>query len=334
MLQQTQVITVIPYFYRFIEHFPTVESLAKAPTDQVLALWSGLGYYARARNLHRAAQMICSDFDTRFPQTLDELITLPGVGRSTAGAIISQSFNQFGVILDGNVKRVLTRYLTLKPTPKQTMKQFENLLWAQAEYFTPKHPQSSRVGDYTQAIMDLGATICTRSKPKCGQCPLNKHCQAHLTQTQTSYPVKPAKKIKPTQQATWLVLLHQPKSQRKPTVLLSQRADKGIWGGLWSFPEYPLDNPSPTPLRVRSWLKKVQTLDLPEPCFDLTPLSKDVHVFTHFTLHYEAILITLSGKLPKVLASQKSKWYNPSEITKVGLPSPITKILNQVGFFS
>lgn len=331
MLQQTQVVTVIPYFYRFIEHFPTIESLAKAPSSQVLALWSGLGYYARARNLHRAAQTICSDFGGIFPQTLDDLMSLPGIGRSTAGAILSQSFNLFGVILDGNVKRVLTRYLTLKPDSKQTAKQFDTLLWAQAEYFTP---HTSRVGDYTQAIMDLGATICTRTKPKCEQCPLNKNCRAHLTQTQTSYPVKPAKKIKPNKQATWLIFLHQPKNQRHASILLSQRPDKGIWGGLWSFPEYLSDTSPSTPAKIRTWLKKMHGAHFSAEPFSIRYIGKDTHVFTHFTLDYEVMLINLTTKQAKTLASQNSKWYNPTEIMKVGLPSPVTKVLNQVGFFS
>lgn len=333
MLQQTQVITVIPYFYRFIETFPTVKSLAEADSNQVLSLWSGLGYYARARNLHRAAQMIMSDFSGVFPNKLDDLIKLPGIGRSTAGAIIAQSFNLFGVILDGNVKRVLTRYLTLKPSLQQTAKQFETLLWSHAEYFTPKLPHNDRVGDYTQAIMDLGATLCTRTKPKCEICPLSKSCQANLTQSQIHYPVKPAKKIKPTKKARWLILLHQPKNQATPHILLGQRPATGIWGGLWSFPELPLDTPSNTVKKITSWLKKAELLALSSEQAEIKFLEAGLHVFTHFTLQYEATLVTLTGKRPKILESKKSKWYNPCEIIQVGLPSPVTKILNQVGFF-
>ncbi len=334
MLQQTQVVTVIPYFYRFIDTFPTLKSLAEAESNQVLALWSGLGYYARARNLHRAAQLIMSTFSGVFPRTLDELISLPGIGRSTAGAIIAQSFNLFGVILDGNVKRVLTRYLTLKPSAKQTAKQFETLLWSHAEHFTPKLPHNNRVADYTQAIMDLGATLCTRTKPKCESCPLSKTCQAHLTQTQTDYPVKPPKKIKPTKQAKWLILLSQPKPRSVPQILLAQRPATGIWGGLWSFPELPLDKPLNTLKQITSWLKKTELFDISAPPTKLTALESDSHLFTHFTLHYEAILVTITDKRPKTLESKKSKWYNPSEITQVGLPSPVTKVLNQVGFFT
>ena len=317
MLQQTQVATVIPYFYRFIATFPTLSSLAQADSNQVLALWSGLGYYARARNLHRTAQIILSTHAGVFPQTLEALVNLPGIGRSTAGAIIAQSFNAFGVILDGNVKRVLTRYLTLKPSAKESVKAFEALLWAHAEYFTPKLPKNNRVADYTQAIMDLGATICTRTKPSCSACPLSKNCQANLTQSQLNYPVKPAKKIKPIKQVKWLVLVYQPKtSGLLPQVLLSQRPSNGIWGGLWSFPEYPL--PTLAPL-----LKKAKKASL----------GASSHTFTHFKLEYEATLVTLTCQHLKILASQKAKWYNPLEITQVGLPSPITKILNQVGFF-
>lgn len=334
MLQQTQVITVIPYFYRFIETFPTIESLAKAETDQVLAHWSGLGYYARARNLHRAAQMIMSDYSGKFPNTLEALISLPGIGKSTAGAIISQSFNQFGVILDGNVKRVLTRYLALKPSPKQTAKSFENLLWEHAEYFTPKPPSHSRVGDYTQAIMDLGATICTRTKPKCEQCPISKQCEANRTNTQLLYPVKPTKKIKPIKQAKWLILFYQPTKKSPPEILLSQRPSKGIWGGLWSFPEYPTDQASNSRQKIATWLIKEALVEFSVKDSVMSSLDQGSHVFTHFKLNYEAILITLKGKRPKILASQKTKWYNPIEIIEVGLPSPVTKILNQVGFFS
>jgi A/G-specific adenine glycosylase len=332
MLQQTQVITVIPYFYRFIAAFPTIDSLAKADVNQVLALWSGLGYYARARNLHRAAQIISETYAGVFPKTLDALVNLPGIGRSTAGAIIAQSFNTFGVILDGNVKRVLTRYLTLKPETAQTTKQFENLLWEHATYFTPKLPSNNRVEDYTQAIMDLGATICTRSKPKCSACPLKKNCAAYLSQSQDLYPIKPAKKIKPLKKAKWLVLLYKPKLGA-PEILLSQRPSKGIWGGLWSFPEYPLDKPSNTHHKLALWLKKAGLLEITEKQTKISNLDAGSHIFTHFILDYEPMLITLIGKRPKILESQNSKWYNPVEILQVGLPSPITKVLNQVGYF-
>lgn len=334
MLQQTQVITVIPYFYRFIEAFPTLKSLAEADINQVLALWSGLGYYARARNLHRAAQLIMSTFGGQFPKTLDDLISLPGIGRSTAGAIIAQSFNVFGVILDGNVKRVLTRYLNLKPHPTQTAKQFETLLWSHAEHFTPQLPYNNRVADYTQAIMDLGATLCTRSKPKCERCPLGKTCQANQTQTQTDYPVKKLKKIKPIKQAKWLILLHQPKNHSPSQILLMPRPATGIWGGLWSFPEFPLDKPSTTVKKIASWLKSADLIEILPEQSAITPLQSSSHIFTHFTLHYEAVLITLTGQRPKILESKKSKWYNSTEITQVGLPSPVTKVLNQVGFFT
>lgn len=334
MLQQTQVATVIPYFYRFMDTFPTIKRLAEADSDKVLAHWSGLGYYARARNLHRAAQLIMSDFAGVFPHTLDELISLPGIGLSTAGAIIAQSFNQFGVILDGNVKRVLTRYLTLKPTKTQTAKSFETLLWEHATYFTPK----VCVADYTQAIMDLGATICTRTKPKCLVCPLSENCQANLTETQAHYPLKPVKKIKPVQQAKWLVFIHQSSvATSLPHILLSQRPSNGIWGGLWSFPEYPPVKSSNTQQQINQWLKEADLIELSEKqnnMSSLTKLAPASHVFTHFKLEYETILITLTGKRPKILASQNTKWYNPKDIIQVGLPSPVTKVLNQVGFFT
>lgn len=335
MLQQTQVATVIPYFYRFIEKFPTINHLAQADIDEVLALWSGLGYYARARNLHRTAQIIVSAYAGIFPKTIEALESLPGIGRSTAGAILSQSFNLFGVILDGNVKRVLTRYLTLQPNKKQAPKQFETLLWEYATYFTPQASPKARNADYTQAIMDLGALICTRTQPKCTLCPLKKNCAAHLTQTQANYPVKPPKKIKPTKQAKWLIISAQQKNQL-PRILLCLRPSKGIWGGLWSFPEYPIDSPTHS-RSIASWLKKTGLLTLPNSPSFFSKLEPGSHVFTHFKLEYEPILIQLPCSSPEKLdslASQQTKWYNPAEITQIGLPSPVTKILNQIGFFN
>ena len=328
MLQQTQVATVIPYFYRFIAAFPSMESLAKAELNQVLALWSGLGYYARARNLHKAAQAIFLEFSGMFPETLEALVCLPGIGRSTAGAILAQSFNAFGVILDGNVKRVLTRYLCLKPDVqiKQSAKQFESQLWAYAEHFTPKLSLLHRIGDYTQAIMDLGATICTRTQPKCTQCPLQKTCQAQLTQTQAHYPVKPLKKIKPSRETQFLVLCSEPNPSALPQILLSQRPSKGIWGGLWSFPELSMENPLEQALEALGVSKKCLAKASQQT------LGKYTHIFTHFKLEYEAHVITLKTKPAHCLASQKTKWYNALELSQIGLPSPVTKILNQVGF--
>ena len=198
MLQQTQVATVIPYFNAFVEKFPTIECLAQAPIDEVLHRWSGLGYYARARNLHKTAQLIVEK--GRFPDTLDELIALPGIGLSTAGAILSIAFKKSHPILDGNVKRVLTRFKAVSGWPGNS--QVNKELWAISAHLTP----IERVADYTQAMMDLGATICTRSKPACEDCPLESHCLARITGTVSLLPTpKPAKTL-PVKQLVFLLL--------------------------------------------------------------------------------------------------------------------------------
>ena len=226
MLQQTQVATVIPYFERFIQRYANVHALATAPLDDVLHLWSGLGYYSRARNLHKAAQCVVNQYAGHFPQTLDELVTLPGVGRSTAGSILALAYHQQAAILDGNVKRVLCRHFAIDGWPGQS--KVANQLWTVAESHTPKQ----HVAMYTQAMMDLGAMVCTRSKPQCNQCPLSNSCQAAAQQQQLDYPGKKPKKIIPTRHATFLLLQNQ--SQQ---ILLQQRPPTGIWGGLWCLPQ-------------------------------------------------------------------------------------------------
>ncbi|KAF5271630.1 hypothetical protein FQR65_LT05251 [Abscondita terminalis] len=212
MLQQTQVATVIPYFQRFIQHFPTLSSLAKANIDEVIMLWSGLGYYARAR---------------KFPQDLLLLQNLPGIGRSTAGAILALAFAQSASILDGNVKRVLTRFHAISGWPG--LSKVSKQLWALAEHYTPKNKQ---VGHYTQAMMDLGALVCTRSQPKCTQCPLQNHCKAYTSNSVANYPSpKPRKTI--ASRAIQMVIL----VNEHQEILLEKRPPMGIWGGLWSLPE-------------------------------------------------------------------------------------------------
>jgi A/G-specific adenine glycosylase len=227
MLQQTQVKTVIPYYLKFMQRFPTVVDLAQASQDEVLSHWAGLGYYARGRNLHKAAQQIAQQYQGVFPSNFDEIVALPGIGRSTAGAILSISLNQRFAILDGNVKRVLSRYYAIEGWPGQ--KAIENDLWDLAESLTPKQ----RFNDYTQAIMDLGATLCTRSKPQCGKCPVKTDCQAFSQNRVVEFPYKKPKKIKPIKQA-WLLI----KENQQAEIYLQQRPQKGIWGGLWSLPEF------------------------------------------------------------------------------------------------
>src|SRR5579872_382769 len=223
MLQQTQVNTVIPYFERFMQRFPTIETLANATEDEILHLWTGLGYYSRARNLHRSAKKMAGKI---FPATLDDLQTLPGIGRSTAGAILAIAFQKKAAILDGNVKRVLTRFcgITEGLSEKFTLEK----LWKTAESLTPE----KRIADYTQAMMDLGATICIRGKPHCEICPLEKKCIAHKLGIEKNLPIAKLKKTLPVKQATFFILQHQQE------FFLQKRPPVGIWGGLWSLPEF------------------------------------------------------------------------------------------------
>ncbi|MGB1141418.1 MAG: A/G-specific adenine glycosylase, partial [Halioglobus sp.] len=226
MLQQTQVKTVIPYFERFMAAFPDVDALAGAPEDEVLHLWTGLGYYARARNLHRAAKQVAFELGGTFPDSIEGLQALPGVGRSTAGAIASIALAQRASILDGNVKRVLARLHRVAGWPGQSA--VHNQLWDIAEHYTP----TARCADYTQAMMDLGATLCTRSKPACALCPMANDCEANAAGDQTDYPGKKPKKALPVRATHFLVLRN-----RDGDIWLEKRPAEGIWGGLWCFPE-------------------------------------------------------------------------------------------------
>ncbi len=229
MLQQTQVSTVIPYYRRFMQSFPDVAALAAAGQDQVLHHWSGLGYYARARHLHAAAQRVVQSGGA-FPDTLEAVMALPGVGRSTAGAILALACAQRHPILDGNVKRVLARFHAVDGWPGQATVQ--KRLWQLAEMYTPH----ARVAHYTQAIMDLGATLCTRGRPDCGQCPVRSGCAAHGSSRQADYPAPRPARILPVRTVTMLLLGNQASE-----LLLERRPPTGIWGGLWSFPELAAD---------------------------------------------------------------------------------------------
>ncbi len=293
MLQQTQVTTVIPYFQRFMERFPTVQILAEAPSDTVLSCWSGLGYYARARNLHRAAQYLVEHFHGEFPKTLEQAIELPGLGRSTASAILAIVDGQPLPILDGNVKRVLSRFAAAEPS------------WSLAELYMP----TARAGDYTQAMMDLGAMVCTRTKPKCLLCPLEKACKAYQNGEIDSYPPKKVQKTKPEKQAYFIWI-----EDEVGRVLLQQRPHKGLWGGLWVFPMVEFVE------GVDHWLKQ----HLPKRKFTKTVLPEQQHVFTHFKLIYIPIYI----KLTAIVAINPGIWFNKNELDTIGLPAPISLLLN------
>lgn len=306
MLQQTQVKTVIPYFERFIMALPNVQALAAAPIDAVLHLWTGLGYYARARNLHKAARQICEDYKGEFPNGVDALVQLPGIGRSTAGAIVSIAFDQRALILDGNVKRVLARHREITGWPGQTVVQRQ--LWDIAEHYTPRW----RCADYSQAIMDLGATLCSRSQPRCGDCPVQSDCSAYRHGTQANYPGRKPKKVLPVRQSIMLMALN-----CEGEIYLEQRPANGIWGGLWCFPE--LDN-----------LTKAS-----QHCLDLWSLEPEHislitgfrHTFSHYHLDIQPLIVRLPASPRAVMASDRQLWYNREQPPRVGLAAPVARLL-------
>ena len=309
MLQQTQVTTVIPYYQKFTQQFTTITSLANAPVDDVLALWTGLGYYARARNLHKAANIMVDSHQGQMPETLDELIALPGIGRSTAGAIMALAHHQRFPILDGNVKRVLARYEAIEGWPGN--KQTENKLWLIAEQYLP----NNRIANYIQAQMDLGATLCTRSKPNCTICPLNADCQGYLKGNQTTYPTSKPKKIIPTRQSHWLIA-------QAPTgeLLLEQRPSMGIWGGLWSFPE--LDNVDDLRYKCSHQLN----LNI---C-DIKTLNYIKHVFSHFKLEIYPHLSSCEVNNDTITENKNLAWYKISDALQLGLPAPVKSLIESL----
>jgi A/G-specific adenine glycosylase len=323
MLQQTQVVTVIPYYERFMSRFPTISSLAAAPLDDVLNEWTGLGYYARARNLHKTAEIIHILHRGVFPVNFETVIQLPGIGRSTAGAILSLSKQQRHPILDGNVKRVLCRVFAVKGWPGQA--KIQETLWQLSEQLTPQ----KQAHHYTQAMMDLGATVCTRTKPRCHQCPLKQECQAHALSTVHLYPESRPKKVKPIHQTILLILKH----PKEPKIFLEKRPSKGIWGGLWSFPEYST--------RLKSPL--IQANDISKWCrsqFNLSvgsqqSLASFRHTFTHFHLDIHPIVCTLSAlkKAQPLLDNSQANvhyWHRLGQPVKVGVAAPIKKLLENL----
>lgn len=306
MLQQTQVATVIPYFKRFIAHFPKIADLANAPIDDVLHLWTGLGYYARARNLHKAAQIVNDKFKGIFPTRFDDVVALPGVGRSTAGAILSLSQNQHFAILDGNVKRVLTRYFAVEGWPGN--KTIENKLWQLSEQVTPKHD----VAKFNQAMMDIGATVCTRSKPKCNLCPLNDECIAYKTESWQQFPTKKPKSTLPEKTAYFLILEYQ------HAIWLEKRPPSGIWGGLYCLPEFANQQ------ALEDWLiqRGIETTP-PEQLISFR------HTFSHFHLDIIPMKCIITN-YKKCLDETNGYWYNlKTENAKIGLATPIYNLLKQ-----
>lgn len=306
MLQQTQVATVIPYYARFMESFPSIEHLANANEDKVLHHWTGLGYYARARNLHKAAKMICSDFNGNFPTNIDDVISLPGIGRSTAAAILSISQKQHHAILDDNVKRVLSRFYTVSGHNGQA--KYEKTLWPIAEKLTPKED----VASYTQAIMDLGATICTRSKPKCEQCPVASSCLAKAGELQSQFPNKKPKKKIP-EKNTMMVI---PRIEQQ--VLMEKRPPTGIWGGLWCFYEIPQQGD------LTQLLEKLSLTAL-----STTQLTSFRHTFSHFHLDITPLIVDCDpSEVKEIQHNTNQQWYNLTNKQDVGLAASTVQLIN------
>ncbi len=309
MLQQTQVSTVISYFLNFMRHYPDVHSLASAPIDEVLHLWTGLGYYARARNLHRSASIVTRDFAGEFPRTVEELCELPGIGRSTAGAILSLGAGVRAPILDGNVKRVLCRYHAIPGWPDQPAVQKQ--LWVIAEDATPENDFAA----YTQAMMDLGATVCTRSRPLCGNCPLQNGCRAFALGAVSEFPHRKQSKAIPTRTTHLLMCI-----TASGRVLLEKRPPSGIWGGLWSFPEFA--DIQQIEDFCQQWLgtRKVKS--------DSWPVVK--HTFSHFHLQITPVRVTTRNEPDSIMEPGRWLWYPLDQSIAVGLAAPIKELLRRL----
>jgi A/G-specific adenine glycosylase len=304
MLQQTQVATVIPYYLCFVARFPDIETLAKASEDEVLAHWSGLGYYSRARNLHRAALVIMRDHAGKFPRDFDAILALPGIGRSTAAAIVALAFHGRRAILDGNVKRVLARYCGVSGYPGE--KHTEELLWQQAEALLPPRD----VAVYTQGLMDLGATVCTRGKPRCDNCPLRENCVAHQCGLTGQLPTPRPKKTLPEKHCTLLLLLD------GAHILLEKRPGNGIWGGLWCAPQLNQGQDISAYCAQQFGVSAAQIEALP----DFT------HTFTHFRLHIAPRVVRVN-RSPSLAQEPGRVWLEADEALHAAIPAPLRKLL-------
>ena len=311
MLQQTQVLTVVPYYQRFMDRFPAVGELAAAELDEVLHHWTGLGYYARGRNLHKAAAMIAGN---GFPTDQAGLEALPGIGRSTAGAIRALAMQQHAAILDGNVKRVLARFHTVSGHVADA-KTLETL-WSHAEQHTP----AQRTADYTQAIMDLGAMLCTRGTPNCAECPITSKCAAYLANRVSEFPHPRPKKVKPVRQARMYVI-----TTPDGACLLEQRPNKGIWGGLWTPPERSADtSPDDICLEVGIHFDSV-TESRVAPSFR--------HTFTHFHLDIEPYYLMVDSQPALIAEGERLLWYGKGQNQRLGLAAPAVKLLATLDHF-
>ncbi len=305
MLQQTQVATVLEYFPRFMQRFPTVLALAGAQLDEVLALWSGLGYYRRARMLHQCAQQVALSHRGEFPTTADELQTLPGIGRSTAAAIASLCFGERVAIMDGNVRRVLARVLAFGHDLAQT--RHERALWEQAQGLLPRRNSAALMPRYTQGMMDLGATLCLLRKPHCDRCPLRSICLGHASGTPERFPVK-SRKLKRSSQALWLLHAVNPAGD----VWLVKRPAQGIWASLYCLPAFDSRDSLLNAVGARAGKRLVDA-----PVF--------THVLTHRDLHIHPVRLSTRAAVGAAVAGS---WHKPSQFAGIGLPAPVRKLLD------
>lgn len=315
MLQQTQVATVIPYYLRFLQRFPDIESLALSSVDDVLVLWSGLGYYSRGRNLHHAARLITRDQGGVFPRHIEVIRQLPGIGRSTAAAIAAFAYGARCAILDGNVKRVFARCFGIDGYPGK--RENEMLLWRKAEELLPERSEQGGIEVYTQALMDLGATVCTRGKPKCMECPLQQDCIALRDNRVDRLPAPRARKPLPEKETVLLMLMKQGQ------ILLEKRPTTGIWGGLWCLPEM-LVSENPVAYCTGHFGMKVI------PLAHMPPLD---HAFTHFRLriHPQPLQVVSYPSAMKTQGQDEAIWIALDDALKAAIPAPVRKLLMQYG---
>jgi A/G-specific adenine glycosylase len=307
MLQQTQVATVIPYYQRFVASFPDIVALAAATEDEVLAHWSGLGYYARGRNLHKAARIVAEKHNGKFPREFEQILELPGIGRSTAAAICAQAYYESRAILDGNVKRVLARWCGIEGWAGN--KKVEEKLWQQAEALLPQRD----VATYTQALMDIGAMVCTRSKPKCGECPVSAGCVALQSDCVAELPAPRPKKAVPERHTTFLLLMH------GNDILLEKRPGSGIWGGLWCPPQLDDGQGIVADYLQRNGVEVSERVELDE----------FTHIFTHFKLHITPVLLRVARK-PLRVQQAGSVWIDVEEALRAAIPTPVRKVLESL----
>ena len=310
MLQQTQVATVIGYYERFLHRFPTVSALGQADQADVMPYWAGLGYYARARNLHRCAQLVHTEYGGRFPTTSTELATLPGIGRSTAAAIAAFAYGERSPIMDGNVKRVFTRYFGIYG--ETFRRAVETVLWETAQSAIDLAPNNLDIRRYTQGQMDLGATLCTRRNPDCGNCPLQTDCYAQRHAVQHSLPQPRARKTLPQRHCTMLILEHE------NSILLQQQPSPGIWGGLWSLPKF--DDTEQMHAALTHW-----QLD----AAPIHPVDTLTHTFSHFKLHIQPQHVVVQTRAPQLSEFLPAQSWTPlDQLATTALPAPVKTLLS------